>query len=333
MRTEDVIKRELAKVKGKKEQGSSVYICCPFHRERTPSFGINTDPNLVKKGKKVPLGFGHCFGCGGKGNWNEIAELLGLKKLKNMRSDGTFKEEYVAPMSDKLKKELFDNEGGLTLQDIEKEWGCVLSYPIEKTEEWRGYSGKLLKKIGCWVSVDEYDNKCLLMPVKVNGEIVGAQKALWEKSKNKKYSSYMNYAGEWIRDVGLFPYDYTEKMLEKTGLRFVVLVEGARDALRLLSKGIPALAILGTNNWSNKKLELLTLLDIDYIVLMMDADEPGVEARTAIKKASEKKIEVRSVKLEKIQESIVGKFEKKDAWDPGNVPEKVLDKIIEKLLK
>ena len=112
-----------------------------------------------------------------------------------------------------------------------------------------------------------------------------------------------------------------------------MLVEGARDALRLLSKGIPALAILGTNNWSAKKLELLMLLEIDYIVLMMDADQPGIDARKSIQKAAEKKIETRSVKLEKIQQSVIGEFKKEDAWDPGNIPEEVLDKIIRKLLK
>lgn len=327
MRTEDIIKQELSKVKNKKEQGDSIYICCPFHREKTPSFGINLNPNH----KRVPLGFGHCFGCGTKKNWNQIAKALGLKELSNMKSDGTFKQEYVAPLSDKVKKELFENENGLSLQDIEKEWGCVLSYPIEKTETWRDINGNLLRKIGCWVSVDEYDNKCLLMPVTIDGTIVGAQKALWEKSVKKKIPSYLNYTGEWIKEEGLFPYDYVEKLIRKTNRKYVVLVEGARDALRLLEKGYPALAILGTNNWSRKKLDLINLLNIDFVVIMMDADDPGVAARREIKELIKNKIETKVVKLDKIQYNIQGKFEKKDAWDPGNIPEKYLNKILKKL--
>jgi len=331
MRIDDIIKKELGKIKNRNEKGDSIYICCPFHREKTPSFGINLNPNLIKKGRKIPLGFGHCFSCGEKANWNQIAELTGLQKLTQMRSDGSFKEDYVAPMSDKLKKQLLEEDSGLTLQEIEREWGCVLSYPIEKEDEWRGVKGKLLRKIGCWVSVDSWDNKCLLMPVKVEGEIIGAQKALWEKSKNKKVSSYMNYSGEWIKNKGLFPYDYVDRLINKEEKDYVVLVEGARDALRLLNYGIPTLAILGTNNWSKDKIQLLTLLNIKRVYLLMDADDPGVNARKEIKKEMEKKIETISIKLDKIQRDIVGEFDKKDAWDPGNMPKKYLKKLIRKI--
>ena len=37
--------------------GSSVKACCPFHKEKTPSFVINTD-----------RGFYKCFGCGESGD-------------------------------------------------------------------------------------------------------------------------------------------------------------------------------------------------------------------------------------------------------------------------
>lgn len=329
MRVEDLIKSELSNIRPRKEQGGNIYIKCPYHSERTPSFGINVDPGS----RKAPLGWGYCFGCGASKNWNEIADTLGLKKAKGMKKDGTFAQEYVAPLQKDLRSQLLDGGSGLTLEDLEKEWGCLLSYRIEKTDEWRGYSGKLLRKIGCWVSVDNYDNKCLLMPVKVEGEMVGAQKALWEKPKKKKISSYMNYSGPWIKYQGLFPYDHVDKMLEKTGLNYVVLVEGARDALRLIDKGIPALAILGTKNWCEQKRSLIITLGIDYVVIMMDADEPGVKARKDIEKSFYRKLEARVVKLDKIQKKAEEKRGKKykEEWDPGNIPSKYLDKIMKKV--
>lgn len=329
MRVEDLIKSELSTIKPRKEQGSNIYIKCPYHNERTPSFGINIDPGS----RKAPLGWGYCFGCGASKNWNEIAETLGLKKAKGMKKDGTFAQEYVAPMQKELRSQLLEGGTGLTLEDLEREWGCLLSYKMEKGDEWRGFSGKLLRKIGCLVSVDQYDNKCLLMPVNVEGEMVGAQKALWEKPNKKSVSSYLNYGGPWIKYQGLFPYDYVERMIEKKGLRYVVLVEGARDALRLIVKGVPALAILGTKNWSDAKRALVMSMDIDRVVLMMDADDAGIKARKDIREHFGKKMEVRVIKLDKVQKEIEEKRGKEfdEWWDPGNIPDKYLDKIIEKV--
>ena len=36
-----------------KKQGSQYKACCPFHHEKTPSFGVSRDKQLY-----------HCFGCG-----------------------------------------------------------------------------------------------------------------------------------------------------------------------------------------------------------------------------------------------------------------------------
>lgn len=40
-----------------KKQGSQYKACCPFHHEKTPSFGVSRDKQLY-----------HCFGCGVGGN-------------------------------------------------------------------------------------------------------------------------------------------------------------------------------------------------------------------------------------------------------------------------
>lgn len=326
MRIEEIIKRELMRLPRRNEKGDNIYICCPFHNEKTPSFGVNMNPNLIKKGKKVPLGYGYCFGCGGKGNWNEIAEKLGLQQLKQMKKDGSFKEDYISPLSEKTKKSLLGKSEGLTVKDLEKEWDCLLSRPIEKTESWRNIKGKLLNKIGSLVTVDAHDNKCLFLPTFVNGELVGAQKALWEK--HKKFPSYLNYKGEWIKERGLFPFDYTMKLKTKYNYDYVVLVEGARDALVLLQKKVPALAILGTNNWSESKLDLLLFSGVKKVYVMMDADEAGVSAGKKISNKCKEKVKTINVRLDKIQIDISGKFEKKEAWDAASMPDDVLKNLV-----
>jgi 5S rRNA maturation endonuclease (ribonuclease M5) len=326
----DFVLNELRAVKSKKVSSKNVVICCPWHRERTPSFSINID----ETNRKVPIGFGHCFSgkCGVNKNWNEIAEMLSLNKIKGMKKDGSVKQEYVVALNENMKRQLLGSDS-LSLADIENSLGCILSQRIEKEDEWRGFSGKLLRKIGCMVTVDNYDNKCLILPVVIDGEVVGAQKGLWEKSPSKKVPSYFNMPGEWILHKGLFPYHYVEKMLRKTGKKYVVLVEGSRDALRLISKGVPALAILGTKNWSREKRTLIMALAISKVVIMMDGDDAGIEASNAIMKDLKGKLPRHLIKLKKVQEKIEKKKGSKLGFniDPGNCPSETLKKIIEEI--
>ena len=48
--------------------GSALKACCPFHREKTPSFSINQS-----------RGFYHCFGCGEHGSaFDFVMKMEGL---------------------------------------------------------------------------------------------------------------------------------------------------------------------------------------------------------------------------------------------------------------
>ena len=64
-------------------------------------------------------------------------------------------------------------------------------------------------------------------------------------------------------------------MLAKMKYRYVVLVEGPRDALRLIMAGIPALAVLGSQNINGKKLRLVERLDIELLCWLPDNDAAG----------------------------------------------------------
>lgn len=329
MNVKDFVIQELKRVIPKKETGGSVVILCPWHREKSPSFSINVEPS----NRRVPLGFGHCFGCGARKNWNEIAKELNLKEIKGLRKDGTLPAEYVVALDGKMKDQLLGN-ASLTFAELESNLGGMLSYLIEPEDKWRGFRGKLLRKIGCQITVDDYDNKCLILPVVIDGEIIGGQKALWTKIKSKKVSSYFNMPGDWILNKGLFPYDYTEKLLVKSGKDYVVLVEGARDALRLLRRGIPALAILGTNNWGKQKRALVLNLPINRVVIMMDADAPGVKASNAIMKSLKGKITRHLIKLKDIEDEMIKRNNGnplKEHIDPGNLPSKYMNRIIKEI--
>lgn len=327
MNVKDLIIDELMRLPKKRVMRSNIAICCPFHDDKSPSFYINTD----ETNRNVPLGYGHCFSesCPKKSaNWNEIAEKLGLKTIKVRKSDGKFNEEYVRPINDNMRNSLL-GKTTLTMESIEKEFHCNLALPIEKDDVWRNMPGNLLRKIGCTVAVDKFDNKCLIIPVWVEGDLVGAVKAMWTKPESKKLLSYVNLRGEWIREKGLFPYDYVEKMIKKRGLDYVVLVEGQRDALRLITLGIPALAILGTKNWSKQKRNLVLSLPVDKVVVMMDADAAGIAASNTVMKDLKGRTHRIQVKLAEIQKNLEKKKGRAlgENLDPGNCPEKILLKL------
>ena len=82
----DVVSKEVIL----KKSGSHYWGCCPFHKEKTPSFSVN--PNL---------GFFKCFGCGAGGDAltfimktqnkdfieviRELAEKFGLEMPTNFK--------------------------------------------------------------------------------------------------------------------------------------------------------------------------------------------------------------------------------------------------------
>jgi len=282
---EEVILDSIQNMGGRKKPTTNgVMICCPFHGDKTPSFGINLSTSTG-----VPLGYGHCLGCGKKASWNEIAEQLGLPKLK--KSD--FK---VTSYKQRTRQHLLMKRS--SLKDIVfKEFRC--SEYIQKWEPtriWRTIQGDLMNKFAFKAFDIEKAKEFAILPVMVEGELVGAIKAVVKKTEDPNELSYVTSKADnrnsWVKKSGLFPYDVVVDMLEQTGLRTVVLVEGPRDALWLIQNGIPALAILGSQAWSPSKMKRLLSLPIERVILCMDGDRAGKSATDFIMKTMSKKTEL-----------------------------------------
>lgn len=319
----DFILNELSRIQDKKDQGENIVILCPFHKDTDPSFSISIDD----RNRKVPLGYGRCWSCGEKGNWNYFAERINLKKF----GKGEVSDEYMKKIDLKAKEDLLGKSTILTLQQIQEEFKCYISYPITEDNEWRGFSGKFLKQFKIHVSVDEFGKDCILVPVYNNGLIHGAVKAFSKKPQSKKMSSYLNYSGKWIREFGVFPYDHVDKLLHKKKLNYVIICEGMRDALTLFKLGYPAICIFGTQTWTDKKLNQIKALGIETIVTMMDAGKSGIAASNLILEHTKGKgLNRICVRMQKWQE----KYEKKIGQelgyeiDPNNCPKDLLKKIL-----
>jgi len=241
-------------------KGNSAWIKCPFHgggHERTPSCRIN-----LEKGK-YPIGFYYCYGCSSHGTWNTLAEKLHLAKID------TEELELQSPSVSKSKLDaLLQEDKVLNTLDMS------LAVDFESSENWRGISGVTLNNIGAKLCPDlRFKDTFVYLPCIQLGKEVGNIKAVMQRKPGQL--GYINSGGEWAKK-GLFPYDYVRLMLKSVNV--LALVEGPRDALNLIQYGMPALAILGSQNWSQYKAELVELLNPDKIVLMFDGDEAGNRA-------------------------------------------------------
>ena len=146
---------------------------------------------------------------------------------------------------------------------------------------------------------------------------------MYEK-KSKKQMSYINMPGKWSEHCGLFLYNVARLMIRKGRLNFVVLVEGPRDALRLISLGIPAIAILGAQSFSARKAFHVSDLGVDFIYVMPDNDSGGSSMWKTVKTAlSTADASVRRLKLPREKDDS-GKVIK---MDPFSAPRAVISNL------
>lgn len=241
-------------------------IRCPDHKrgkEEHPSMRINLETNT-----KHRLGSGHCFVCGAHyGSWQTLYARLTGKAAP----DQEYERHYSGLNKDGIMSllepsETFDPKHFPTKAN---------SLPWSPGEIWRNIDGKLLADIGAVYFDRNWLPPSIFLPNYVHGTLAGGINANLKKNGKQ---NYFNTPGDWA-SITLFPYDYTAKLLDSTGIRWVVLVEGPRDALHLLQYGIPALSTLGTGHTVNPiKYMLLDDLEIEGVIKGFDADKAGRKA-------------------------------------------------------
>jgi hypothetical protein len=237
-----------------------ILACCPFHNgdPKHQSFWVN----LTQKPNKV--GIYSCLNgkCRATGGFQKLADHLNVT-LEQRRSDYTFLPEIK--VADVYHKPL-------NLKELPPTWNwkrhdCTISH-------------KALRIIGAkWYSEDVGDHmdRRLWLPVESGGGIVGHVGALI----SKRYEGCRKYKNSDGLDAkGL--YVFLPQVLRHTHSRTLVLVEGPADALRLIDNDIAAIPLLGLYAWTRAKTEYLNLA-FDHVVVMMDNDEAGQNAKEAIR--------------------------------------------------
>lgn len=286
-------------------RGDSVWLKCPFHsggQERTASCRVN----LIKG--KYPAGFFYCYGCGAHGDWNKLAEEIGLQKIEG-QSKREQEASTIRKISSKEKEELFE--------DIPCDFDFAMSVPWDPDRQWRNISGKILNAVGGRLFYNaKVKDQNLFLPCYQNGELKGGIQALMNKPKGQ--SCYRNTSGSWVKK-SWFLYDYQKERIKKKD-NILAIVEGPRDALNFTQYGFPAVAILGSKNWSSIKSSLIQMLDPKLIVLALDPDEAGQSA-------------FQKIEMDLKNCSNLLKVDFHGDEDPGNLPPEKIKKLYQKVVK
>lgn len=303
--------------------GNHYWLCCPFHGESKPSLSI------AMVSDDVLVGTFHCFGCGVSGRWNTIAEKLKLKTVNYTILEAELKATIKRrkPLVDDSSTEAFLRDKGF--ESLFK-WPRPEDTPIEFFHTWYYIPGQLLYDLSAYL-IEEHNetDQRLFLPVKVYGKVRGGVRVLYSKMDSKK--TYLTTEGDWVKNYGILPFDFVTKMIKRKKYKFIILTEGPRDALRLINLGLPAVAILGSRSFSEKKALILSSIpNVDTVYVMPDSDNGGLQMKATTRKWLGDLIEYKVIKLPAI--SVNEKGEDVPS-DPQIVSEKFLRKVIKSLEK
>ena len=274
----EIITRSLNSYQGRQKSTSDhLMIQCPYHDDNSPSLGV-----YIAEGMSIPIGSWNCFGCHESGSWNKLAEKCGFPTFKDWSTQTNYTKQ-VALIED------IDYTLSSLMQSMRVAYNA---WP--NNISWRGFDGDLINQVGGILVDDAFTESVgLFFPVYIGKSLKGGVKAALKKKKNTL--SYVTTKGNWVKKYGLFLFEQVKAMRKS----YVILTEGPRDALRLFEQNLPALAILGSQNFGPEKALLLSSLNASTVIVIPDNDAAGRDMKKLIKTHMSKYSKVVAVRLPK----------------------------------
>ncbi|MBR1969049.1 MAG: DNA primase [Clostridia bacterium] len=283
-----------------KRSGSSFMGCCPFHKEKTPSFHVSADKQLY-----------HCFGCGAGGSAVQfimnaegldfpdavkfLADKVGIRipeegthqneeryhkkqQIYEMNRDAArfFRESLLSDAGKEARDYL--SKRGLEGQTIAKfgigyslsSWDSLL-----KHLESKGYKRTLMVEAGLCIMnekghvYDRFRGRVMFPIINPSGNIIGFGGRILSGDGAK----YMNSPESIVYDKGknLFALN----LAKKSERGYFILVEGYMDVISLHQAGITA-AVAGCGTALTR--EQARLISKSPVYLCYDSDEAGIKA-------------------------------------------------------
>ena len=270
------------------KQGKNILCINPDHNDTTPSMGYKADEHYL-----------HCFSCGesydifgacealegipkGQGI-NRIKELYGYRQNTDRNSPKTPATQPEAPKLEK-PKQTYKDFSDLVLKAHESL--CIHDYHTD-----RGIADEVAErfKLGYVQDVKGMSTALVIPMLRADGSYSYQLRNISKEEPLQHYKPKVEEAGE----AGLFNSEAIKQA------KPVAIVEGAIDALSVMSAGMEAIALNGATN-KGKLYDLIqqNKAKLPPIILALDNDEAGRKAQGEIKEMLDRaKIATYSINL------------------------------------
>ncbi|MBQ8540856.1 MAG: DNA primase [Clostridia bacterium] len=287
-----------------KKSGSGYMGCCPFHREKTPSFHVSGDKQLY-----------HCFGCGAGGSviqfvmaaenldFPDALKLLSERAGINLPEMGQSKDE--ADEFYKRKRRIYDmnRDAARHFREVllSQEGKTALDYLTN-----RGLSMKTITSFGLGASPDKWDSLLKkLLSLGYERELIVESGLCIRNEKNHVYDRFRNrvmypifdtrgnvvgFGGrklegdgaKYINSPESIVYNksktlYALNFAKKSQHNYLILTEGYMDVISLHQAGFTS-AIAGCGTALTQDQARLAAKHSKNIYLCYDSDEAGQKA-------------------------------------------------------
>ena len=337
-----------------KQRGNDFKGLCPFHDEKTPSFSVNENKSVYK-----------CFGCGVSGTsvfnfvmqqekltYPESIEFLAKRAGIELEYDKTFNSELKNLTSEIL--EIHKIASDLFMDNIKKN-DSAKNYLFQ-----RGFDDNVLTKFQIGLSINSYDQLLKVIQNKKkfssksmlnSGLFINASRGYIDKFRNRIMFPIHNHNGEIVAFTGRtrdsnnkakYINSPETRIFKKGNLfyglwstnqsilreKYVVIVEGQTDFLKLFQKGMTnIIATSGTAFTDNQAKLIYRKTNKAYI--LYDGDLAGMAAAT---KAGYMLMKYNvDTKIVEIPKSSDGKAMDPDEWSSRDSIERIRSKIINSL--
>ena len=226
------------------------------HNDENPSLSYNLDNNIF-----------HCWSCGFSGGKNKFLKSIGV--TTNLTLDT--KQPYrILKVKQKIKKII--EKGSINMPSIRR--------PAKG--EYKNISTRTMVEFDAFFT-DQYGlTDYICIPIYQFNKLRFIEGRYRFNNKQDKPKYMRRPGGATVNNI-LFPIDKLKAGVE------VIIVEGLFDMMNLWQHGYHnTLCTFGTQNFGDKKIELLDKLGITSVKVMMDGDSAGLLAAKKISRLLEK---------------------------------------------
>ena len=280
------------------QKGKNYFCVCPFHDDHSPSMSVSYDKQIYK-----------CFSCGASGNvftfvqnyenvsFSEAVSIVARSVGLNLdfgpvkKNSNNFKLELeIMSLAERFLQNNLKSSSGIDAkkyleerginEEIIAEFGIGLSLDnatsLKDLLLKKGYGIDKLIELGV-VNEHGFDvfARRITFPLwNIDGDIVGFSGRIY---RNEDSAKYVNSKETKIFKKGELLYNYHNAKDYAKREKFILVVEGFMDAIRLSANGIKnVIALMGTSLTSNH-IDLLKKLRVK-VILCLDNDDAGLTA-------------------------------------------------------